>query len=109
MQDELARHECDIIGGGDVPLCGKARAVDKVRVVHAELLRPLVHARDERFLAACEVLAERNGRVVAGDDAHGLDMSMNARIMNRPLVVEEERINFDENKDKRELSDESKD
>ena len=36
-------------------------------------------------------------------------MSMNARIMNRPLVVEEERINFDENKDKKELSDESKD
>ena len=28
-------------------------------------------------------------------------MSMNARIMNRPLVVEEERINFDENKDKK--------
>ena len=24
-------------------------------------------------------------------------MSMNARIMNRPLVIEEERINFDEN------------
>ena len=30
---------------------------------------------------------------------------MNARIMNRPLVVEEERINFDENKDKKELAD----
>ena len=30
-------------------------------------------------------------------------MSMNARIMNRPLVVEEERINFDdENKEKTE-------
>jgi hypothetical protein len=27
-------------------------------------------------------------------------MSMNQRIMNRPLVIEEERLNFDENEDK---------
>ena len=36
-------------------------------------------------------------------------LSINQRVMNRPLVIEEERINFDENKDKKELSDESKD
>ena len=34
-------------------------------------------------------------------------MSMNARIMNRPLVVEEERINFDD--DDKKLIDEDKD
>ena len=34
-------------------------------------------------------------------------MSMNARIMSRPLVVEEERINFDD--DDKKLIDEDKD
>ena len=33
-----------------MPVRGQARAVDKVRVVHAELFGTLVHARDKRFL-----------------------------------------------------------
>ena len=64
-----------------MPVRGQARAVDKVRVVHAELFGPLVHARDKRFLAACQVLAERDGRVVAGDDAHGLDEVFDAHLL----------------------------
>ena len=64
-----------------MPVRGQARAVDKVRVVHAELFGTLVHARDKRFLAACQVLAERDGRVVAGDDAHGLDEVFDAHLL----------------------------
>lgn len=64
-----------------MPVRGQARAVDKVRVVHAELFGSLVHARDKRFLAACQVLAERDGRVVAGDDAHGLDEVFDAHLL----------------------------
>lgn len=64
-----------------MPVHGQARAVDKVRVVHAELLGSLVHARDESLLAARQVLAERDGRVVAGDDAHGLDEVFDAHLL----------------------------
>ena len=81
VPNELARHERDVVGRGDMPVRGQARAVDKVRVVHAELLGSLVHARDKRFLAACQVLAERDGRVVAGDDAHGLDEVLDAHLL----------------------------
>ena len=64
-----------------MPLRGQPRAVDKVRVVHAELSGPFVHARDESLLAARQVLAERDGRVVAGDDAHGLDEVLDAHLL----------------------------
>ena len=56
-----------------MPLGGQARAVDKVRVVHAELLRPRVHALHEGVLAAGKMLGERHRRVVARDDAHSLE------------------------------------
>ena len=54
-------------------LGGKPRAVEKVRVVHAELLRPLVHACNKGLLAAGKMFAERDRCVVAGNDAHGFD------------------------------------
>ena len=73
MQDQLARHERDVAGAREVPLGGQARAVDKVRVVHAELLRPRVHALHEGVLAAGKMLGERHRRVVARDDAHSLE------------------------------------
>ena len=34
-------------------------------------------------------------------------MSMNIRLMNRPLVVEEKRINFDQNADEAEKNDQT--
>ena len=52
---------------------GQARAVGKMRVVHAKLLGALVHTLNKRLLAAGQVLGQRDRRIVSGNDAHGLD------------------------------------
>ena len=60
---------------------GQAAGVDEVRVVHAQLRGAGVHPLHKSVLAAREVLAERDGGVVAGDDAHGLDEVADAHLL----------------------------
>ena len=81
LQDQLARHQRNITGRGEVSLGRKAGAVDKVRVVHAQLLRTLVHAGNKRLLASGQMLAQRHGCVVARNHAHCLDQLLHAHLL----------------------------
>jgi len=73
VPQKLARHERDVVGGREmlrrIRLVVEARAVDKVRVGHAELGRALVHELHKRALAARDMLGQR-GRAVVGRGHH---------------------------------------
>ena len=59
------------------------RAVDKIRVEQAQLLRALVHHADERALAACHMLRQRRGAVVCGAYDDGFEHFVHAHLLAR--------------------------
>ena len=71
-EDELPGHQGDVIGRGDVTLGRQAGAVAKDRVLHAQLLGPLVHPLHEGGLGAAEMLREGHCAVVGRDHGHRL-------------------------------------
>ena len=71
LDDDGAGELGEVAGRGDLALVGEAVDVGEVRARHAEMLRRLVHARDERVLAAGDRLGDHDGDVVGRlDDEH---------------------------------------
>ena len=73
MQDQFPGHEGDVIGRAMVPGGRKAGAVDKDRVLHAQLLGPPVHPLYEGGLAAGQVLRHSHRRIVTRNHRDALD------------------------------------
>ena len=69
---ELARHHCYIICAGIVPCHRQPVGIDKMRVPHAELRRPFIHALNKDFFAARDKLAERNTAIIGAGHRHAL-------------------------------------
>ena len=59
------------------------RAVDKIRVEQAQLLRALIHHADERALAARYMLRQRRGAVVCGAYDDGFEHFVHAHLLAR--------------------------
>ena len=65
VENELPGHEGNIVGRGHVAGCGQAGTVDKVSVLHTQLLGPLVHLLDKGALTARQILRHSHGGVIA--------------------------------------------
>ena len=65
VKKELAGHEGDVVGRGEVAGGGEAGAVDKVGVLHAQGLGLLIHLVHKGGLAAGKALGQGHGAVVA--------------------------------------------
>ena len=79
--DQGAAHDRDIMGAGQVARRGQAGAVDKTGVGHAKLGGPLVHLLHKALLAACQVLGQGHGGVIARHHRHGLEHVVHAHLL----------------------------
>ena len=73
LDDNGAGKLGQIAGRGDLALVRKAVDIGEVRPGHAELLRCLVHARNERVLATGDRLGDHDGDVVSRFDDEDLE------------------------------------
>ena len=73
LQNQLTRHEGDVVGGGVVPLGGQAGAVAENGVFHAQLGGAGVHSLHKGGFAACQMLGHGHAGVVAGGHGDGLE------------------------------------
>ena len=73
LDDDGARELGEVSGGGHLPLVWQAVNVGESGPRHAEMLRSLVHALDERLLTAGDPLGDHDGDVVGRLDDEDLD------------------------------------
>ena len=73
VQNELPRHESDIMGGGLMSLGGQPGAVEEGSVRHPQLLGPLVHQGNKGPLTAGQMLGQSHSTVVAGHNGDTFD------------------------------------
>ena len=59
---------------------GQTRAVEKLRIVHAQLFCAVVHALGERLLGTGDVLGHGDGAVVGGVDGNALEHLVHAHL-----------------------------
>ena len=75
VQQQLPGHEGNVIGAGQMLCCGglvvQAGAVDKVGVLHAQLLGAGIHFLHKSSLAACKELRHGAGAVVGRGHGNG--------------------------------------
>ena len=84
MPDQLPGHEGHVVGAGVVVAVVKqAAAVGEVAVLHAQLLRPLVHPVHKQALAAAEMLRHGHGAVVGRDHGDALKHIADAHLLPR--------------------------
>ena len=84
LDDNSAGEFGQITGRGDLALVREAVDIGEMRARHAEMLRRLVHARDERVLTAGDRLGDHDGDVVGG--LHDQDLE-EAKAIADPLPV----------------------
>jgi len=66
VDDNSAGEFGQITGRGDLALVREAVDIGEMRARHSEMLRRLIHAGDERVLAAGDRLCDHDGDVVGG-------------------------------------------
>ena len=81
LQNQLAAHEGDVIGRGDVPLRRQPRGVEKAGVRHAQLLGAVIHLLHEQLRDARHFLRQRHGGVVAAGNAHGFQKLLHGDLL----------------------------
>lgn len=87
MLEQLRAHQRNIIGRGYMILRGviKARAIFKMRILHAKLSGALIAHGDEHFLTACQKLRQSNAGVVCRADCRWLSNS-SSTVMTSPSL-----------------------
>ena len=87
--DQLVAQQCpahkgDIHGAGDVAVGGQTGAVQKVGMLHTQLLRPTVHPLHKGALTAGHCLPQCHRRIVSGGDCHRFEQIVHTHLL--PLL-----------------------
>ena len=82
MGQQCAGHARDVARRRVVAgIVGQPRAVEKLRVFHAQFFRAVVHALGERLLGTGDVLCHGDGAVIGGVDGDALEHLVDAHLL----------------------------